>query len=257
MNSLVKARWPNQLRAINGVKKSFRSGHKFPVIVSPTGTGKSYIIFDMIRLAIERGKSVTVVVHRRILRDQIISQLKDEQIEFGVQASGFVSDPSKKVQIAMHQTLIARGLRIFSDLVVWDEVHLQKAEGCTKLQKEIIGMGNHCVGVTATPVDLEVPDDLIQAGTYSEALQIGAHLPLEIYSPDSPDVSKIRPLRGGEYAEKDSDRLFLVPTVFGRVFEHWSRLNPRQLPTILFASSSAAARWWVREFAEKMSLGGA
>ena len=68
-------RWPNQINAINGLRKSFRTGHKFPTVVSPTGTGKSVIIRDIIRNAMGNSKSVALVVHRRILRDQLIQAL--------------------------------------------------------------------------------------------------------------------------------------------------------------------------------------
>ena len=118
-----------------------------PLIVSPTGSGKSHIIADIIRLLREGRKNVLVITHRREIITQISQKLHG--IRHGVILAGVDPRPMEAVQVASVQTLWIRGIRNnamirpAADVIIIDEAHHTPAATYTKII-EFISRGPHC-----------------------------------------------------------------------------------------------------------------
>jgi len=111
---------PYQERAVAQAMQSDQG-----VVVSPTGSGKSLIGLEIIRL---RGQKALILVHRTELAAQWIGLIKER---FGITA-GFIGDGvidiGDEITVAMVQTLnlCEEETKALSDsfgLILWDEVH--------------------------------------------------------------------------------------------------------------------------------------
>lgn len=64
-----------QQRAIAAVRASYANGHRAPCVVAPTGSGKTILASEVIRLCLRRGRRVLFNVHREELMDQSADKL--------------------------------------------------------------------------------------------------------------------------------------------------------------------------------------
>jgi DNA repair protein RadD len=79
-----------------------------PILVAPTGSGKTVTGAGIIAQEVAKGWRVIVVVHRRELVEQTSRKLFDAGVEHGIIAAGFPLRPSAPVQVCSIQTLHAR-----------------------------------------------------------------------------------------------------------------------------------------------------
>jgi len=131
-----------QQKIVDETRAAILSGKKKILVVSPTGSGKSFIISEIFRLAVEKGKKCLFIVHRR----NLVMQIKETMKKFGLNASvimaGEESNFDCSVQLATQQTLsrrldlddISRN-RFFvdADLVMCDEAHHSISQGYRKI----------------------------------------------------------------------------------------------------------------------------
>jgi len=240
--------WPHQKRALAELVPLIEEGNRI-CVVSPTGGGKTRIMTELLEL----GHRAVIYTHRRMLLEQTAKVLTDDGFEFGMRAAGHEEDLHAPIQLASIQTedsrVLKRHLRSVhnADIVLVDEIHLSKAE---VMQNLLERHENACmVGFTATPVSLgHIVDHLIIAGTKAELRKTGALLPAHTYAPDEPDMSRIKREATGEYKLGDIRKVIMTQTIFGRVFDHWRRLNPDERPTLLFACGKPESLWFAKQF---------
>ena len=145
-----------QTRAISDLRIAYRQGARAPLLVLPTGAGKTVVFAEIVRAASERGRRVLVLVHRRELILQASAKLQLAGVEHGIIAAGFDSS-NNPVQVASVQTLVRRLPRIDwqPDLIVIDEAH-HAAAGSTWARIINHWPDAYRLGVTATPCRLEI-----------------------------------------------------------------------------------------------------
>ena len=123
-----------------------------PLVVAPTGSGKTVIVAEVIRKA--EHKFVLVLAHRR----ELIHQMRDKLADFGVAAgvilAGEPMNQMARVQVASVQTLWSRCMRgnadlSLADLVVVDEAHHCRARTYRRIVESYPGA--KIIGLTATP----------------------------------------------------------------------------------------------------------
>jgi DNA repair protein RadD len=99
-----------------------------PMVVAPTGAGKTLIVAEVIRQA--EHKFVLVLAHRR----ELIHQMRDKLAEFGVTAgiilAGEPMNQMARLQVASVQTLWSRCMRGNTDLPPADIVVIDEAHHC-------------------------------------------------------------------------------------------------------------------------------
>jgi DNA repair protein RadD len=112
-----------------GCKRVIAAGQRRPLLVAPTGSGKTVIATAVIQNACTMDKRVLVLAHTREIIKQTSAKLFAHGIDHGVIQAGFMTRPSEPVQVASIQTLWARAVRarrmLFpsADVLTVDEAH--------------------------------------------------------------------------------------------------------------------------------------
>lgn len=238
---------PYQSDVIDRLRASVKAGKRSPLLVAPTGSGKAVMAAAAIREAVDLGRKVLVLVHRRELIYQTSQKLFDVGIDPGVILAGHPPRPSVAVQVASVATLWRRAVRGSAmplppaDLIVIDEAHHGRA---TTYRRIVAAYPDAVVvGLTATPCRADgrglgaMFDDLIEAPSVAELVQAGFLVPTKVYAPDQPDLTGIRSARG-DFAEKQLAERVDTPKLVGSIAEHWARLAVGR-PTVVFATGVA------------------
>ena len=201
-----------------------RSGN--PLIVLPTGAGKSLVIAMLIRQAREFGGRVVVLAHGKELITQNALELQElmPDIEVGIYSAGLKSrNTTHSVVIGGIQSIYGKASELGPrHLIIVDEAHLISDKEESMYQTfliDIAGMNpaSRVVGLTATPYrtskgPLCGKEKLFQKICYevqtADQIEQGFLCPITNKPTDSEvDTSKLA-IRGGEVVESDAQRLF-------------------------------------------------
>ena len=73
-----------QTKAISDLRSSFKQGNKSPLLVMPTGSGKTVVFAEISKALESNKKNVLILVHRKELVDQASDKLEyvDVQNEY-------------------------------------------------------------------------------------------------------------------------------------------------------------------------------
>jgi len=248
--------WPHQARGGRELLDSMAAGLRRLVLTSPTGMGKTALMTELIKWATASGFPSILYTNRRMLFDQTARSLEQDGIEFGLRAAGHKPALLRDVQLAMtaseYSAVVRKERRDHhpARLVLADELHMQGGAMLAELMDRHYREGATIAGITATPIDLDGEwDKLIVAGNNSEGRKCGALVPAVTYCPDQPDLKHIKKYRVGEdLTDKQNRSAIMRPGIFGRVWEHWCRLNPDRKPTILFGPDVAGSIYFAQQF---------
>jgi len=254
--------WPHQKESVDKVWLALQAGARRICVTTPTGGGKTRQMAELARVFLSEGKPVLLYANRRLLIEQLSRVLEELGFGHGVRAAGHAAEHGQLFQIASIQTEHSRvTVRDQYDhhhaaLVLVDEAHVQTGDMFKKLAERHVREDDAAiVGYTATPIGLaEYYDQLIVAGTQSQLRACGAVVMADHYGCDEPDFRKARqtsqPLAEA-IPEKERTKAMMRPGIFGRVWEHFERLNPDHKPTILFAPGVAESLWFAEQFHKK------
>ena len=240
---------PYQAKAIADLRDALRSGSKRPLLMAPTGAGKSRIAAEIINGATAKGKRVTFTVPAISLVDQTARMFYDEGIrDVGVmQANHVMTDPSKPVQIASVQTLRRRAIPP-CDLWLIDEAH-RLDRGISELMGEIEWAATPFIGLSATPWTKglgRLYDRLIVATTTAELIEAGYLSPFRVFAPAHPDLSGVK-ITAGDYQQDQLSEAMRKGALVADIVETWLRLGEGR-PTLCFAVDCAHAQAIQRDF---------
>lgn len=197
-----------------------------PVIVLPTGAGKSLVIAQLAKDAIEFGGRVLILAHRKELLEQNAAKVRAlvGNVTLGAFSAGLRRwDAESEIVCAGIQSCWQKP-HIFGarHLVIIDEAHLvsTKSEGMyRKFLGELVSINPQArvVGLTATPYRtgegmLCGPDKLFQGVSYEakipRLIRAGYLSPITSQAADhEADTSGLH-VRGGEFVAGEVERLF-------------------------------------------------
>ena len=248
--------YPHQVRGLAETWRAFdEEGFRAVCLTAPMGAGKSRIAEELIHEATRRNWPVALYVHRRMLVDQMIAKLAEGNIDVGVRAAGYDPALLRDVQVCSIWTENSRVFRKKKrelhkpKLVIVDELHQVGGAIAKKIFKHHLDEGALLFGMTGTPVDLaSCFEKLIVCAVNSDLRACGAQIPAIHYGCEEPDLRRIKRLKDGNFSPSDISKAMHIWQIFGRVFEHWQKLNPNQLPTILFAPGVKESIFFAREF---------
>ena len=224
---------PYQQQAIDDLRVAFRDNARAPLLVAPTGAGKTVILAVITASAVARGRKVLILVHRRELIHQASSKLTAAGVQHGIIAAGI--EPSQQpVQVASVQTLVRRLATINWQpcLVIIDEAHHAAAGSWSKILDHWPSALR--LGVTATPCRLDgrglgdTFDAVIEGPSVQMLTSAGYLSPARIFAPPMvADLSQLR-RRAGDYANDQAAAAMIRPTVTGDAISHYQRLAGAQ-----------------------------
>lgn len=219
---------PYQREAVDAVRESLRAGRKAPLLVAPTGAGKTVIFSHITEGAAQKGKRVMILAHRSELLDQTSRALRGLGVPHGMIAAGRTPDWVQPVQVAGVQTLVRRLERTTPpDLLIIDEAH-HAAAGSWKQIVQAFPKAR-ILGVTATPERLDgrglgdVFDDLIRGPEVADLIEAGYLSQPIYYAPPGADLGGVR-TTAGDYNRGDAEKAVDKPTITGDAVSHYRRI---------------------------------
>jgi len=217
---------PRQVQAINDIRAAYRSGRKAPILGAATGFGKTHTSAQIIRSALDRGRTVWFLAHLREILDDTAKRLRSVEIPFGEIAAGKAREYHRRVQIVSVQTAVRRDDLPKPDLVIVDECHLAVA---TTYKKVLGKIGNPVLlGLTGTPCRLdgrglgELFDEIIPTCSTGTLINEGLLAPIKYFAPHRPDLTGLR-MQAGDYKQADIDAEMDRSTITGDAIEHYRK----------------------------------
>lgn len=231
-----------QLHDVEGIRTSYRTGHRASVYVSPTGSGKTRVAAAVISGAHAKGNRTLLVAHRRELITQAAAKLIEIGITPGIICAGFATDLQRPVQVGSIQTLISRlGTMPAFDLLIFDEAHHCVSPSYSALigsqpQAKILGL-------TATPARLDGKglgvedggpfDDIVVGASIKELVRDGHLSPSRLFiAAKQADLKRVH-TRKGDYVPDELVHALREAKIVGDAVEQY-RLHADHLPTLAY-----------------------
>lgn len=213
----MKAR-PYQAEAIASIFDWFAAGHDAPLIVLPTGAGKSFVLADFIRQAMTSYPETKVlcVTHVKELVSQDAAAIRRvwPHASVGIYSAGLGLRQFKPITVASIQSIYKReSFYGRFDLIIVDEAHLipHASTGMYRKLLEKSAQANpdvKLIGLTATPYRLDsgvlhegegaMFDGISYEANVADLITAGYLCPLTAQHGASVDLTGVRTV-GGEF----------------------------------------------------------
>jgi len=241
---------PYQEKIVDLIRDAYRTGSDFPLVVLPTGGGKTTIFASVTASANKKGNTVFLLCHRAELVKQIADTLARFEVLHNIIApntiinqcrleqwksygASFV-DYKAKVFVCSVQTLVKRldKMQYLPDLIVCDEAHhLTKGSTWGKCIDHYPNA--RTLLVTATPCRLD-GKGLGKPSGYADKLIIGQEMRWLIDNgylceykyfgiPSNIDLRNVKKI-GGDYKVSELETVIDTPKIIGDAVEHYNRL---------------------------------
>jgi superfamily II DNA or RNA helicase len=236
--------WPFQQKIINDVRDAYNKKYMAPLVVSPTGSGKTVIFATTAKGAMSKGNRVLILVHRK----EILEQTLEKLFHLGVQAGQIASGkPMTRdlIQVAMVNTIARRLNKVKKpDMIIADEAHHFLK---TNIFGKAINYFNDVplLGVTATPERLSGEglgidnqgffDVLIEGPQIGELVKDGYLSYPVIYRPPEETTTKYH-IKRGDFDKDEQVQQMTKKSIVGDVIEHYRKYLDR-LPVVCFCVS--------------------
>ena len=235
---------PFQTQAHEALRAGVKAGHKNQLLMSPTGSGKTFLGLRIAHEALAKGKRAIFVCDRTTLIDQTSATADRYGLSAHgiIQASHWRTDYSRPFQIASAQTL-ARRAWPEADVIIIDEAHTQ-----LKAWTEYVNTTKAVViGLSATPFSPglgKLFTNLVNATTMNELTQSGVLVPMRVFSCTTPDMRGAE-TAGGEWTDGAAAKRGME--IVGDVVSEWVKLGDNR-KTIVFGATIAHCEELCRQF---------
>lgn len=264
---------PYQATAVDAIRAAYAAGKRAPLLVLPTGGGKTVTFSFVTQSATGKGRTVFLLAHRAELVKQIAGTLARFGCAHQIVAPGAIVRQCQAEQfrtfgrsyvqhgatafVCSVQTLVRRLDTVPKpDLLVVDEAHHLTQDSTWGTVVKAFPDA-HILPVTATPCRLDgkglgigaggFADDLIMGPTMRELIEAGALSRYRIFAPPNAlDLSGVR-TRAGDYAKEQLAGAVDRPTITGDAVQHYQRLAAGRR-AIVFCVSVEHAQHVAAEF---------
>ena len=228
---------PYQITAIERIRAAYRDGYKAPLLVLPTGGGKTIVFNYIAQQTSARNKNVLILVHRQELLRQTIEKLP---VSCGIISPYFTPDYTQAIQVASVQTLVRRLDRPMHapDLIIIDEAHHASAGSWRKILAAFPNA--RLLGVTATPCRADGNglndffDVLVEGSSTAELIDAGyLAKPRVFMGKKHIDLSKIA-TKAGDYDATQAAEMLDNNVIIGDMVAHYQQHCAHE-PAVVFA----------------------
>ncbi len=237
---------PFQNTAHEQLRQGAREGHRCQLLMSPTGSGKTYLGMRAIHEALLKGKRAMFVCDRNTL----INQTSEVADQYGLTAHSIIQaghwryDLRENFQIASVQTLARRSWPD-TDLIVIDEAHSMYSAWTDHIQN----CRAHVIALSATPFSKglgKLFSNLINAATMHDLTQSGVLVPMRVFSCTKINMEGAA-TAGGEWTDTASEQRGME--IIGDVVIEWQKFAEGR-KTIVFGATIKHCEEICRQFNE-------
>lgn len=241
---------PFQDTAHQRLRDGLRAGHRCQMLMSPTGSGKTFLGLRVAHEALARGKRALFICDRRTLIDQTSSTADS----YGLSAHGVVManhwrvDRDLPFQICSAQTLARRDVPPF-DVAIVDEAHTQ-LKAWTEL---LMASDKPFIGLSATPFSDglgKMFTNLVNAATMADLTASGVLVPMRVMSCTTANMAGAA-TSGGEWTDGAAAERGME--IVGDVVTEWQKYAENR-KTIVFGSTIAHCAELCKQFNEAGTL---
>lgn len=236
-----------QQRAVDSLRAAYARGASRPLLVLPTGGGKTVIFTYVAANSVAKGNRVLVLVHRKELLRQTSAALNRFGVTHGLIHPDYSPSYYHACQVASVQSLIRRVAKQpipAPDLIIVDEAHHANAG----MWRKIIDLypKARVLGVTATPCRADgkglgdVFDEMIVGASIADLIAQGYLVEPIVYAPTVPDLSQVE-IRGGDYALDQLADAMDAKSITGDAIAHY-RKHANGKPCVVFCVSREHAQ---------------
>lgn len=247
-----------QKAAIEATYDWFREGRGNPLIVAPTGAGKSVILAEFVRRSVSEfpGTRAIMATHVKELIQQNFQTLMRlwPEASAGIYSAGLSRRQLGRAVTFVGIQSVAKRAYEFGhvDLLVVDEAHLIPRSGTTQYQRFIAGLREinpalKVVGLTATPFRLDsgrldsghgaIFDGIAYDIPIPMLVHRGYLAPLVSKSPSFVFDTKGLHTRAGDFMEKEMDARFNTTDVIKAAVREIIQLGQERKSWLLFCIS--------------------
>jgi len=233
-----------QLQALSDLRDAVRDGHRKIMLMSATGSGKTYIALMLIHEALKKGKRAKFLCDRTTL----INQTSEVADSYGLAGHGIIQadhwrfDASLPFQIASVQTIARRSWMDY-DLIIIDEAHTQYKAWTSHLMKTRAVV----IGLSATPFSKRLGimfTKIINASTMHKLTQDGVLVPFRTFS-----CTRVNMLgaetAGGEWTDRAVEQRGM--SIIGDVVTEWQKFAEGR-KTLVFGATISHCEHMCQQF---------
>lgn len=235
-----------QVKAHERLRQGAADKHRCQMLMSPTGSGKTFLGMRAISEALKKGRRAIFVADRTVL----VAQTSAVADQYGlsnhgiIQANNWRTNLSRPFQIASIQTLAKRGWPE-ADLIVIDEAHAQYDSWVTHIQQT----DAFVIGLSATPFSAglgKLFTNLVNAATMHDLTEQGILVPMRVFKGIRADMTGAQTV-GGEWSDKAAEERGLA--IVGDIVTEWCKHGENR-KTIAFGSTIKHCEEICRQFNE-------
>lgn len=236
-----------QVLARDQIRSAFARGVKKVLLKLATGSGKTTIFSEILRLTYQRGNRGAMIVRGRQLVDQASERLMRDHVDHGVMmANHWLRRIHAPVQVCSVDTLKRRGEFPQASLLVLDEADLFANSGGQDFLRNYPNA--FVLAVTATPWTREslrhMADEVIAPISMQELINQGYLVRPRYFAPSIPNLDGVRITAGDYVAEQLQERMSFLT---GDIIQTWFQRSENR-PTILFAVTIEHSMNLARDF---------
>src|SRR5271166_2896378 len=225
---------PDQELAVEALRRSLASGHKRPLLMGPTGYGKTLTAAHIIRRTLDKGNRGIFTVPALSLIDQTVAAFEAEGIDCVGVMQGYhpMTDSTQPVQVCSVQTL-ARRQKPEAAIIIIDEAHLA-FKSVHEWMADPEWADIPFIGLSATPWTKGLGkhyDDLIIAATTANLIRDGFRTV------------------AGDFHEGELAEACDTPALVGDVIETWLKRGEDR-PPLCYGVNRAHAEHLQQRFVE-------
>jgi len=253
---------PYQEEIVSATRDSVMAGNRRVLLVASTGAGKTAILFDISRKAVEKGGKVLLLVHRRGLAFQTAEKFEEYGIKPAILMSGVEPELDNPIQICSIWTYRNRlklapeeinKFYVNASLLLIDEAHRSLSpvfkEVLEKYKDKIV------IGVTATPCLSSgaamgsMYDSLVDVVPISKLIEEGHLVDCVYYGGSSADMTGAKVILG-DWDKKELGKRSDTPELIGDVISNWFRIASDR-STLVFAVNRSHGKHLYTAFLKK------